>query len=254
MAYAVVRGDQVIYARGFGYKDQAPASGTVDEHTSSRSAPARRVQRGDAGHRGGRGQVAWTIKSRADARLQDERPLGDPGVPRGGPHGPALGDAGYALDMMSLVGFGKATSCAPSGSWTRDQLPRQFRYQNNLHLWAAALIEKKTGLVWEEAVRQRILAPLGMSESTFDFAAYDANRTTRSTHLPVRSLPLDDPPDWTFRAGGDFRACGGPHVERHDMAKWLALQLGNGSYGGRRSSSLRRSRPSARPRLHVDDD
>jgi len=237
MAYAVVKGSDTVYARGFGTKSQDLSSGPVDEHTLFEIGSCTKAfNAAMVGTVVDEGKVAWSDKVRD--HLPDFK-MYDPWVTKEflveDLMAQRSGMPGYATDMMCVIGFGKADIMRA----TRLVEPvtsfrSSFAYQNNLHLWAAELVEKKTGLVWEEAVRQRLLEPLGMSESTFDFATYDSNPNHALGHVPQSDGSLwTIPPDWPYRGWvAVYAPTGGLCSSVSDMTKWIALQLGNGSYGG----------------------
>lgn len=238
MAYAVVRGPETVYARGFGTRSMTPASGPVDERTLFEIGSCTKAFNAAAvGTVVDEGKVAWSDKvgdhlphfKMNDKWVTREFKVEDLMAQRSGM--PA-----YALDMMSFSGFDRggimrAVRLVEPVSSFRSS----FAYQNNLHLWAAELVETKTGLVWEEAVRQRLLAPLGMSESTFDSATYDASPNHAMGHISQSDGSLwMIPPDWPYRNWLTVYApAGGLMSNVSDMAKWVSFQLGNGSWGGR---------------------
>jgi CubicO group peptidase (beta-lactamase class C family) len=243
MAFAVVVGDQVVYARGFGYRDKGPSSGLVDEHTLFEIGSTTKAFNAAAlGTVVDEGKAAWTDRVRdhlSDFRMKDdwvtkEFLVEDLLAQRSGM--PA-----YALDNMPGIGFDrsdvrKATRLVDPVSSFRAK----FGYQNCMHLWASDLIEKKTGLAWEDLVCRRILEPLGMSESTFDFDTYDANPNHARGHVVLdKTKPIEEglwtiPPDWPYRKWiGIYAPAGGLMSNVLDMAKWVALQVGNGTFGGR---------------------
>jgi CubicO group peptidase (beta-lactamase class C family) len=243
MAFAVVKGDQVVYARGFGFRDKDASSGPVDEHTLFEIGSTTKAFNAAAlGTVVDEGKVAWT--DRVHDHLSDFK-MNDPWVTREllveDLIAQRSGMPAYALDNMPGIGFNRADIRRA----TRLVDPvtsfrAKFGYQNCMHLWASDLIEKKTGLAWEEVVRQRILEPLGMSESTFDFDTYDANPNHARGHIVLdKTKPIEQglwtiPPDWPYRKWiGIYAPAGGMMSSVGDMAKWVALQTGNGAYGGR---------------------
>jgi CubicO group peptidase (beta-lactamase class C family) len=237
MAYAVVKGDQIVYARGFGYRDQLPSSGLVDEHTLFEIGSTTKAFNAAAvGTVVDEGKAAWSDRVRdhlPDFKMQDpwvtrEFLVEDLMAQRSGM-------PPYSLDAMSLLGFDrKDIMRAVRFVEPVSSFRARFGYQNDLHLWAAELVQKKTGLAWEEAVRRRILEPLGMSESTFDFAAFDANPNHTMGHIVVGELLWTIPPDWPYRGWLTvYGPAGGLMSSASDMAKWVALQIGDGAAGGR---------------------
>ncbi len=238
MAFAVVKGDQVVYARGFGYRDQDASSGLVDEHTLFEiGSTTKAFNAAVLGTVVDEGKIAWTDKVRD--HLPDFK-MYDPWVTKEflveDLLGQRSGMPAYALDNMPGIGFTRdAVRHATRLVQPVTSFRAAFGYQNCMHLWAADLIEKKTGLAWEEAVRRRILEPLGMSESTFDFAAYDANPNHARGHVVQADKSLwTIPPDWPYRKWiAIYAPAGGLMSSVADMAKWVALQVGNGTLGGR---------------------
>jgi len=236
-AYAVVKGSETVYARGFGKKSQYSTADDVDEHTLFEIGSCTKAFNATVlGTVVDEGTIAWSDK--VLVYLPDFK-MNDPWVTKEFLVEDLLaqrsGMPPYSLDTMSLIGFNRADIMRAT-RWVTSltSFRSAFGYQNNLHLWAAELIEKKTGLAWEEAVQQRILGPLGMTESTFDFATYDANPDHALGHQPLNGGGLwTIPPDWPYRGWVlTYAPAGGLCSSVADMAKWVALQLGNGCYGG----------------------
>jgi len=237
MAYAVVQGSEIVYARGFGKRSQDASAGPVDEHTLFEIGSCTKAFNAAVlGTVVDEGKVAWMDK--VQSHLPDFK-MFDPWVTKDFLVADLMaqrsGMPEYSTDVMSMIGFGKedimrATRLVEPVTSFRSS----FAYQNNLHLWAAELVEKKTGLAWEEAVKQRLLDPLGMSESTFDFAAYDANPNHCLGHVPQSDGSLwTIPPDWPYRGWlSVYAPAGGLCSNLSDMTRWVALHLGNGSYDG----------------------
>lgn len=245
MAYAVVKGSETVYARGFGTRSKGASSGPVDEHTLFEIGSCTKAfNAAVVGTLVDEGAIAWSDK--VYNHLHDFK-MYDPWVTKQFLVEDLMahrsGMPWYATDKMSQIGFGRedirrATRLVEPETSFRSA----FAYQNDLHLWAAELVEKKTGLAWEEAVKRRILEPLGMSESTFDFAAYDANPNHAMAHMILEGgcEGREDfclwtiPSDWPYRNWlSVYAPAGGLTSNVSDMAKWVALQIENGSFGGR---------------------
>lgn len=79
----------------------------------------------------------------------------------------------------------------------------EFQYNNLMYLAAGVLAERLTGMTWEDAVRARIFAPLGMSRSVFspvdaqrdaDYAAaYRREDDDTVKRIPYRDIPSMGP-------------------------------------------------------------
>ncbi len=109
-------------------------------------------------------------------------------------------------------------------------LRQQWHYQNLMYVTAGYLGGQLTGSSWEEAVRQRLLVPLGMDETNFSVAdserAVDHAVPYREDDHQLEAIP--------FRAIGPSGPAGAINSSAADMARWLRLQLGDGSLDGRR--------------------
>ncbi|MEO8201354.1 MAG: serine hydrolase [Gemmatimonadota bacterium] len=114
-----------------------------------------------------------------------------------------------------------------------------YAYDNVLYLIAGELIEAVSGLSWEDFVRTRILAKVGMTESNVRHSDATASGNVATPHASVDGAvrpikPFDS--DNTNPAGGI-------NSNATDMAKWLMVQLDSGAVkGGERLFSARTTR------------
>jgi CubicO group peptidase (beta-lactamase class C family) len=255
MAIAVVHQDQVIYAKGFGVK-QLGGTDPVDPHTVF---PI--------------GSTSKAFTSALIALLADEGKLrwADPVVD----HVPAFemsdpwvtrafmiedlmaqrsGMASYAGDMLAVIGFDAPTIQAqikhmPLVSSFRSR----FSYVNNLFLVAAEVIRRHTGMPWEEAVRQRLFAPLGMTESSTGLEAYRSAKNVAFSHAvldgQVTAIPLDAP---ALGFAYTYAPAGGVNSTVLDMAKWLRLHLGQGRFEDKRVISEANMRAVHSPKTVIE--
>lgn len=107
-------------------------------------------------------------------------------------------------------------------------LRQKWQYQNLMYMTAGLLAEKVSGKSWEQLVRERIFAPLGMKNATLsiadmqavaDFSQPYAKKDGKITAIDFRSLESIAPAG-AINAGAD------------EMAAWLQLNLNGGQFGG----------------------
>ncbi|MDQ7824843.1 MAG: serine hydrolase [Candidatus Eremiobacteraeota bacterium] len=145
------------------------------------------------------------------------------------------GMPGYAADTLYFLGFDRqyirqaVRNIKPVTSFRA-----KFAYQNGLWLVASELIEKYSGMSWEQALKERIFEPLGMSDSSADMQSFLNARDVSSLHAAqgdnVTALPENrDFLDWSYTAG----PAGAINSNIVDMAKWLTFQINNGKVGGK---------------------
>ena len=112
----------------------------------------------------------------------------------------------------------------PTGEFRQD-----YGYCNSGFLIAGRVLEKVTGMTWENYVTQNILTPLGMSNTYMNTANLATRADVASPHNnlygPLTVLPYDNVDNL------------GPATSMvsnvKDLSKWLLLQLDSGRYEGK---------------------
>lgn len=129
-----------------------------------------------------------------------------------------------------------------NGCHTREQMFQRLRYlepnatfretwqyNNLMYLTAGYLIERITGKPWEDNVRERIFAPLGMSRSNFSVSESQLDAD--------HALPYADRDDVVkpiaFRDIANIGPAGSINSCADDMANWVVIQLSNGLFRGK---------------------
>lgn len=112
----------------------------------------------------------------------------------------------------------------------------QFGYQNLMFAAAGRIVEKVSGKSWGEFIKERILTPLQMSRTTTtvrDIKENFASPHNESNGGKLRVLPLGNIDNAIGAAGLNSSVA--------DIAKWLRLQLGRGTFEGKQIFSRQRS-------------
>jgi CubicO group peptidase (beta-lactamase class C family) len=111
-----------------------------------------------------------------------------------------------------------------------ETLRNKFQYNNLMFLTAGYLAEVITGKSWEDDVRERIFAPLGMERSTFTVEAMQQD--------PDFALPYEERDDKVvrvpYRPIGNMGPAGSIDSSADEMARWMEVHLADGRYGDRR--------------------
>ncbi len=105
----------------------------------------------------------------------------------------------------------------------------QFGYQNLMFIAAGKIIEKVSGKIWAEFVSEKILEPIGMSNTKTSIKQFKTGDNVAMPHN---------------ESGGKLRvvhygnvdgaaAAAGLNSSISDVAKWLRLQLGRGNFEGK---------------------
>jgi CubicO group peptidase (beta-lactamase class C family) len=106
-------------------------------------------------------------------------------------------------------------------------LHAKYQYNNLMFMTAGILVERVSGLRWEEFIRQRIFDRLGMKNSN---TSVTTSQKTADFSLPygeekgeVKEIP--------FRNIDEIGPAGSINSSVNDMANWLFLQLNKGKAG-----------------------
>jgi CubicO group peptidase (beta-lactamase class C family) len=232
LAVAIVKGGEVIYAKGFGYRDvEKKLPVTPDTLFAIGSAT--------------KAFTTFTLATLVDeGKLDWDKPVKDflPGfqmydpdttaliTPRdlvthrsGLPRHDLIWYNNQALNRKDVVA--RLRYLEPN-----EQLRAKFQYNNLMFLTAGYLTEHLTGKSWEDNIRERIFLPLGMSNSNFsvldsqkgpDFALpYREDDDEKVILIPFRDISMVGP-------------AGSINSSVNDMAKWVQVHLSGGKADGR---------------------
>src|SRR5436189_152044 len=109
------------------------------------------------------------------------------------------------------------------------ELREKYQYNNFMFMAQGMVIEKLTGKSWEENLKERILQPLGMSNTNLSVIEMEksADRSLAYTEennklkvIPYRNIDGIGP-------AGSINSCA------KDMAAWLITWINNGKYNGK---------------------
>ncbi len=103
----------------------------------------------------------------------------------------------------------------------------KFDYDNNLYIVAGEVIAKVAGITWEEFVEQRMMKPIGITNSKASYNRVTNNTNIIDAHAPADGKIIMIPHDWNPVAN----AAGGIMSNITDLSKWLILQMNGGKYG-----------------------
>jgi CubicO group peptidase (beta-lactamase class C family) len=114
-------------------------------------------------------------------------------------------------------------------------LHAKYQYNNLMFMTAGVLLERLAGQTWEDFVRQRIFAPLGMKNSNF---SVNAMQQAADFSLPygeekgeVKAIP--------FRNIDEIGPAGSINSSVNEMTNWLFLQMNQGKVGDKQVISER---------------
>jgi len=223
LAVAVVKDGRVLLAKGYGVRELGRPE-RVDADTLFAAASTTKAMTAAAiGMLVDDGKLAWDDPVRKfvpelelhDAELADSLTVRDLLT-----HHTGLPNTDYL--WYSNDGGWKAILARLSRVERSASTRSRFEYQNVMYGLAGDVVGRVAGMPWEELVRQRIFAPLGMSR-TVPLGA-EASRQSNVVTPHSRedgAFPSSD----TLAAVDPIPAAGSVWTSANDMAKWIAFLL-----------------------------
>jgi CubicO group peptidase (beta-lactamase class C family) len=103
-----------------------------------------------------------------------------------------------------------------------------FGYSNLMFLVAGEIIPRVTDTSWDEFIDQQFFTPLGMDRSNTSDRYFETMANVATPHGLDDGEVVPIPHDHVDTIG----PAGAINSTANDMARWLLLQTGNGSFGG----------------------
>ena len=230
LAIAVVKDESIVLMKGYGTRTMGKNE-PVDEHTlfaigsSSKAFTATLVAM-----LVDQGKMKWDDPATAylpglqlyDPYVSRELTVRDLLTHRSGL---ARGDVmWYATDynrdeILRRVRFLKPT-------WS---VRSHFGYQNIMYLAAGQAAAKAAGTTWDALVRERIFAPLGMTESNTSVRDLAGKANVATPHSDVNDTLMTVP----WHNIDNIGPAGSINSNAADMIKWVRFQLAQGKVGGK---------------------
>jgi CubicO group peptidase (beta-lactamase class C family) len=141
----------------------------------------------------------------------------------------------YAGDLLAVIGFdARAIQAQIKHMPPVSSFRSRFAYVNNLFLVAAEVIRRHAGMPWADAVQRRLFEPLDMTESSTGLEVYRSAKNVAYSHTVldghITAIPFDAP---SLGFAYTYGPAGGVNSTVLDMAKWLRLHLGQGTFEGK---------------------
>ncbi|HEX2569717.1 MAG TPA: serine hydrolase [Polyangia bacterium] len=234
LALAVVAGGEVIYARGFGLRDIDKKLPVTPDTLFAIGSTTKAMTATVLGMLADEGKLTWDEPVRrylpwfrlSNPEISERLTVRDLVTHRSGlPRHDLLW---YNYNEGTRRGLIERLA---SLELTAD-LREKFQYNNLLFMTAGFLAGELAGTTWEQLVRTRLFAPLGMKRS--NFSVLDAEKD------PDHALPYDDKGEKDgalkripYRRIDLVGPAGAVNSSANEMARWLLLNLSGGKVGER---------------------
>jgi CubicO group peptidase (beta-lactamase class C family) len=229
MAIAIIKDKEVVYSKGFGYRDVEKQLPVTPDTLFAIGSSTKAFTTFVLGTLVDEGKLEWDKPVRNyiswfklyDPATSERLTPRDLVTHRSGlPRHDLVWYNNYDATRKSLVE--RLPYLEPSAD-----LREKFQYNNLMFLTAGYLTEVVTGKTWEEAVRERILQPLGMTRTNFSVAdsqkEADAALGYRLKEKKVEKMP--------FRPITNMGPAGAINSSINEMSHWVIVHLNGGKYG-----------------------
>ena len=246
LALAVVKDGQIVYAKGYGYRDVKNGLKVTPDTLFAIGSCSKAFTAAAIGILVDESKLEWDKPVRTylpDFTLWDEYASAhltvrdlithQSGLPR---HD--LMWYGSSLSRQEL--FERLRYLEPS-----KPLHAKFQYNNLMFMTAGVLIGKVSGGTWEEFVQRRLFDPLGMKSTNLSVRdlpkAADASLPYNDTNGEIKMIP--------YRNIDAIGPAGSINSSVNEMSHWLVAQLDKGKYKGKQLISEASLRENHTPQI-----
>jgi CubicO group peptidase (beta-lactamase class C family) len=230
VAVAVVYKDQMVYSKGFGVRESGRPE-TVDADTVFQLASVSKPLASTvAAVAVGRKAISWTDP------VINHSPgfaLIDPFVTRNATVADLLshqsGLRTGAGDLLEDLGFDQSYILSHLNQQPLDSFRASYNYSNFGYTAGAQAVADAMKMRWADLAEDVLFKPLGMGSTSYRHADYQKAPNRALIHVPAGNKT------WVAKYSRDADAeapAGGASSSVHDLARWIRLQLANGSFEG----------------------
>lgn len=226
MAVAVVHGGKVVFAKGYGVREVGRTD-AVDADTAFQLASVSKpIGATVVAAEVGKGTVDWTtpvVDHLPGFTLADPTVTGNVTIADLYAHRSGLPN--HAGDDLEDLGYDRQQIFDRLKYLPLNPLRAVYNYTNFGMTAGAESVAAAAGTDWSTLSARDLYTPLGMSATSSDFAAFQANPNHAALHAPApgggyAATYVRDPDAQT--------PAGGVSASANDVAKWMALVLAGG--------------------------
>src|SRR5262245_40467658 len=251
VAVAIVKDARVVYAQGYGYRNVKRGLKVTPDTLFAIASCSKAFASASLGILVDEGKLEWDKPVRTylpELTLYDDyatthiRPRDLVSHQSGLPGH----DAVWARSQLSRKElFDRLRYLEPS-----QPLHAKYQYSNLMFMTAGVLVEKVSGITWEEFVRRKILEPIGMKNTNFSI---NEMQKASDFSLPYREEKgeVKESSFYNIDAVGPAASI---NSSVNEMANWMLLQLNKGKFGDKRIISEKSLLETQTPQIIVPVD
>ena len=251
VAVAVVRGDEVLMARGFGVRDLDSKEAVTADTIFAIGSSTKAMTATTLAMLVDEGKLSWDdpiskhlpeLKLQIDAKRGEKATVRDLLSHRTGFPRMSLLWAGGTLSRNEILAF--ASKAKPTKPFRES-----FQYNNVQYMAAGEIAARVSKTSWANLIRTRLFAPLGMKTShpTTSSATADKRRALGYTWWKTSKQFVAE----NHRNLDVIGPAGSVYSNVNEMTRWLRLQVGNGVFEGKRLVSEKALAETRRAQIQI---
>jgi len=231
MAIAIVKDDKIVFAKGFGVRKLGETA-PIDEKTIfAIGSSSKAFTTASLAMLVDEGKIKWDDRV---SKYLPEFEVYDPYVTRELTIRDLITHRS-GLERGDFLWYGTENSRAEILRRTRFIKPTwslrsTFGYQNLMYLAAGTIVERVSGKTWDQFVAERIFAPLGMNASGTSIKTFKPGDNVAAPHAKMEDKVESIP----WRDIDNIAPAGSINSNVLDVAQWIRLQLGAGTFEGKK--------------------
>lgn len=231
LSIVVVQDGKVLLSKGYGVRELGKDAKVDSETLFGCMSTTKAMTAVAMGMLVDEGKVNWddrVIKYLPYFRVDDRYVTGDLRVRDLLTHNSGVGNADFLWAWTPEL---SSDEVVRRMQFAKQEYPMRggFIYQNIMYLVAGQVIEKASGMKWEQFVNERIFGPLGMKNSfpNYEYSSKYKNRSTAHFEIKGKIQPItEDLADPIAPAGAVWSTS-------DDIGKWVNFMLGNTTVNGK---------------------
>ncbi len=252
LAMAIVKDDQVIWAKGYGVREVGKPEPVDAKTLFAIASNSKAFTTAALAILVDEGKIKWDDKV---TKYLPYYELYDPYVT----HEMTIRDL---VSHRSGLGTFSGDLLWYDSNYSREEVIRRARllkpvagfraaygYQNIMFLAAGEIAAKVSGKSWDDLVKEKFFTPLGMTTTNTSVTLRKANENWASPHVIKHGAENNQAVRYDV-----IDNCGGAAVINSnvsELAEWMRLQLGRGTYNGKKFFSAQRSHEMWQPNIFI---
>ncbi len=231
MSIAVVQDGKVLLAKGYGVRELGKETPVDADTLFGAMSTTKAMTAVTMAMLVDEGKVSWddkVVKHLPDFRVADAYITAELRIRDLFTHNAGMGNADFLWGWTQEL---SADEIVKRMQYARPAYPFRggYTYQNIMYLVAGQVIEKVSGMPWEQFATTRLFEPLGMRNTFPSYRASVSYQNRSSSHYEVEGKTTMIPEN----TADPVAPAGAVWSSANDIAKWMEFMLGNGTVNGK---------------------